>query len=81
MVPDIHDVLRQTRTVLAPKWLRFFVAPLDVNYHLEHHMVMHVPCWQLKAMHRLLLDKGLGSEMKIASGYGQALAEAGWRRA
>ena len=58
---------------------RLLVAPYWVNFHLEHHMVMHVPCWKLPDMHKLLVNKGLGSQMRVADNYGQALAEAGWR--
>lgn len=76
-----ENPLQNVRTTKAGPIARLFVAPYWVNYHLEHHMVMHVPCWQLKGMHRLLLEKGLGDRMRIAKGYGQALAEAGWRRA
>ena len=71
--------LQNVRTTLAGPVERLFVAPYWVNYHLEHHMVMHVPCWRLKKMHAQLLDKGLGPRMKTAKGYGQALIEAGWK--
>ncbi|MBE1296166.1 fatty acid desaturase family protein [Phycobacter azelaicus] len=75
-----ENPLQNVRTTRAGPIARLFVAPYWVNYHLEHHMVMHVPCWQLRRMHALLLGKGLGDQMRIARGYGQALAEAGWRR-
>ncbi|MBE1285696.1 MAG: fatty acid desaturase [Rhodobacteraceae bacterium] len=74
-----ENPLQNVRTTLAGPVMRLFVAPYWVNYHLEHHMVMHVPCWQLKRMHQMLIAKGLGSEMRVADGYGAALAEAGWR--
>ncbi|MEL6240071.1 MAG: fatty acid desaturase family protein [Pseudomonadota bacterium] len=74
-----EDPFRNVRTTLAGPITRTFVAPYWVNYHLEHHMIMHVPCWRLPAMHNLLLRKGLGSRMNIAPGYGAAMAEAGWR--
>ena len=74
-----ENPLRNVRTTRAGFPARAFLAPYWVNYHLEHHMVMHVPCWKLGAMHQLLLQKGLGPEMRVASGYGQALAEAGWK--
>ncbi|MEL7080721.1 MAG: fatty acid desaturase family protein [Pseudomonadota bacterium] len=74
-----EDPFRNVRTTLAGPITRTFVAPYWVNYHLEHHMIMHVPCWRLPAMHKLLLRKGLGSRMNIAPGYGAAMAEAGWR--
>lgn len=70
--------LQNVRTTLAGPLERLFVAPYWVNYHLEHHMVMHVPCWRLPRMHALLLGKGLGGQMRVASGYSAALAEAGW---
>ena len=43
-------------------------------------MVMHVQCWKLPAMHKVLLTKGLGPQMRIAKGYWPAMAEAGWGR-
>lgn len=76
-----QNPLQNVRTTLAGPLARLFVAPYWVNFHLEHHMVMHVPCWQLKKMHDLLLQKGLGGQMRVTRSYGQALAEAGWRRA
>lgn len=76
-----ENPLQNVRTTRAGPIARLFVAPYWVNYHLEHHMVMHVPCWQLKNMHALLLGKGLEPQMRIAQSYGQALIEAGWKRA
>jgi len=75
-----ENPLQNVRTTLATPLARLLVAPYWVNYHLEHHMVMHVPCWRLKPMHAMLVEKGLGDQMRIADGYGQALAEAGWKR-
>lgn len=75
-----ENPLQNVRTTHANWIARALVAPYWVNYHLEHHMVMHVPCWKLPAMHRVLLGKGLGSQMRIAKGYGAAMAEAGWGR-
>ena len=76
-----ENPLQNVRTTLANPVERLFVAPYWVNYHLEHHMVMHVPCWRLPAMHAALIDKGLGGQMRIARGYGAALVEAGWKTA
>ena len=76
-----ENPLQNVRTTRAGPIARLFVAPYWVNYHLEHHMVMHVPCWQLKNMHAFLLGKGLEPQMRIAQSYGQALIEAGWKRA
>lgn len=75
-----ENPLRNTRTTKAGWLERALVAPYWVNYHLEHHLVMHMPCWQLPKLHKVLLAKGLGAKMKMADGYAQALNEAGWNR-
>jgi fatty acid desaturase len=73
VVPDNDDPLRNTRTTRA-NWLeRLFVAPYRVNYHLEHHLFMFVPCWRLPAAHRALLATGLGERMEIQPDYGAVL--------
>lgn len=74
-----EDPFQNVRTTHANWIARALVAPYWVNYHLEHHMIMHVPCWKLPAMHRLLLAKGFGHKMRLAEGYGAAMVEAGWR--
>ncbi len=74
-----EDPLRNVRTTLAGPLVRALVAPYWVNYHLEHHMVMHVPCWRLPKMHQALMTTEAGAEMNVAGSYSAALAEAGWR--
>lgn len=76
-----ENPLQNVRTTLAGPVARLLVAPYWVNYHLEHHMVMHVPCWRLKAMHEMLVKKGLSDRMRVAPSYLHALTEAGWRNA
>jgi fatty acid desaturase len=75
------DPFRNVRTTLAGPLARTFIAPYWVNYHLEHHLVMHVPCWQLPRMNRLLIGKGLGDRMNVAKDYAQVLSETGWHKA
>jgi len=74
-----ENPLTNVRTTRAGPIAKTFVAPYWVNYHLEHHMIMHVPCWRLHRMHTLLTQKGLGDQMNIAPNYRAALAQAGWR--
>ncbi len=78
---ESENPLRNVRTTLAGPVARLFVAPYWVNYHLEHHMIMHVPCWRLKEMHELLVSKGLKDRMRISPSYWHALVEAGWKTA
>jgi fatty acid desaturase len=59
LTPDADDPLRNTRTTLARGWERLFVAPNRVNYHLEHHLLMTVPHYNLPKMHALLRERGV----------------------
>lgn len=68
-VSDPRDPLRQTRTTLAPGWLRFFIAPHHVNFHLEHHLFMTVPHYNLPRAHRLLREAGRLEGAEVAPGY------------
>jgi fatty acid desaturase len=65
----IDDPRRNTRTVSAGFLARLLVAPYWVNYHLEHHLFVFVPCWKLRAAHALLLAKGYGPRMEVARSY------------
>lgn len=73
---DEPDPLRHARTTRA-NWLeRAFIAPYWVNYHCEHHMFMHVPCYNLPKAHRLLRRTGTLDRMLTAPGYLSVLAMA-----
>jgi fatty acid desaturase len=63
------DPLRHARTTHANLIERALIAPYYVNYHGEHHMVMHVPCWNLPRAHRLLSRGGVTARMETAPGY------------
>lgn len=66
---DEPDPLRHARTTHANLLERAFLAPYWVNYHCEHHMFMHVPCYNLPKASRLLRDKGVTAGMLTAPGY------------
>lgn len=63
------DALRHARTTHANFIERALIAPYFVNYHCEHHMFMHVPCWNLPRASRLLERKGAFPRMERAAGY------------
>ena len=75
VVPDLYDpdVRANTRTVEAPRWQRFLVAPNNVNYHLEHHFMAGVPCYNLPKLRSLLKGQGLLDNVPSVTGYGQVL--------
>jgi fatty acid desaturase len=67
------DPLRQARTTRVGPIERLVIAPYFVNYHCEHHMFMHLPCWSLPKVSRLLEAKGVTPRMLTASGYPEVL--------
>lgn len=73
MVPDNDDALRNARTTYANAIERAFLAPYWVNYHVDHHLLMYVPCFNLPKLHALLLTKGHGPDMEIQQNYSAVL--------
>jgi fatty acid desaturase len=69
LVPDDDDPLRNARTTAAGVLARALLAPYWANHHLEHHLLVFVPCWRLRDAHALLLAKGHGPRMEVAPGY------------
>ena len=70
------DPLRHARTTHANLVERALIAPYYVNYHCEHHMVMHVPCWNLPRARRILERDGVTARMEGAPGYWSVLKAA-----
>ncbi|MEM6410596.1 MAG: fatty acid desaturase, partial [Pseudomonadota bacterium] len=55
---------------------RMIIAPYWVNYHCEHHMFMHLPCYRLAEAHRLLQAKGVVEKMEVQPNYLSVLKQA-----
>jgi len=69
IVENSTDPLRHARTTHA-NWLeRALIAPYWVNYHCEHHMFTHIPCWNLPTAHRILASKGVTDRMEVQPSY------------
>jgi fatty acid desaturase len=66
---DEPDPLRHARTTTANLIERAFIAPYYVQFHCEHHMFMHLPCYQLPRAHRLLDEKGVTARMETEPSY------------
>ncbi len=79
-VPSNEDPLRHARTTRAGVLERLLLAPYYVNYHCEHHMFMHLPCWSLPKAHRLLAAKGTTKDMEVRGSYYEVLRLAASRR-
>ena len=76
VVPDHADPMRHARTTVASWWERALIAPYWVNYHCEHHMFMHLPCYRLPEAHALLEKKGITPQMEVKHGYWGVLKDA-----
>jgi len=76
VVPDNEDDFRNTRTTLAGPLARAFIAPYNVNYHIEHHLFTFVPWYNLPKVHRLLKQKGYFEKMEIGPSYWSVLQKA-----
>ncbi|MEM6331268.1 MAG: fatty acid desaturase family protein [Planctomycetota bacterium] len=73
---DNTEELRGTRTVLPRPWERWIVAPLGVNYHLEHHLFPSVPGPKLAELHReLMTDEAFRERAHVTRGYDGVVRE------
>ena len=73
VVPDSDDPLRNTRTTRAGFFERLFIAPYYVNYHLEHHLLFYVPCYNLPRVHAILTRGPQAARMELQPGYAAVL--------
>lgn len=70
LTDDPFDALNNARTTHVNWFERLLLAPLHVNYHLEHHMLMGVPQQNLPKLHQMLRDKGVFEQRKAAVEHG-----------
>ncbi len=68
-VEDPTDPVKNVRTTLGNPVSRFFLAPLFVNYHLEHHLYPAVPHYHLPRVHQALKAQGSLEKANICPGY------------
>src|SRR6202158_1762017 len=73
VVPDSSDPLRNTRTTHANFLERLFIAPYYVNYHLEHHLLFYVPCYNLPRVHEILSRSAYATRMEVQPNYAAVL--------
>lgn len=69
MSPDLSDPVKNVRTTYANFFERIFIAPLNVNYHVEHHLLMGAPSYNYPKMHQILLKKGYYEEGLLEQNY------------
>lgn len=69
MVGDKDDPFAHARTTLADPVTALFLAPYWVNYHVEHHLMMWVPCYNLTKLHRFLREGPWRDRMLVEPNY------------
>jgi len=69
-------IYAQTRTTHAGLLARLFVAPKNVNYHIEHHFFPSVPFYRLPQLHSLLMSNvEFARSAHVTQSYGKMLLE------
>ena len=76
MVPDGNDLFRSSRTTQLSLLERAFVGPYWVNYHVEHHLMMWIPCYNLPKAQKFLIANGHWDKMETKRGYLEVLKRA-----
>lgn len=66
----------QTRTTYAGLLVRLFIAPKNVNYHIEHHFFPSVPFFRLPQLHAALMaNEEFARSAHITRSYAKMLLE------
>lgn len=76
MLPAEPDPWHDSRTTRANWLARLTVAPHRVNHHLEHHLAMTVPFYNLPKLHHRLRERGAIDPSNSAPGYLHVLRSA-----
>lgn len=78
-VVDSSHTLPRWRTLYCNPIESFFLAPMNFNYHAEHHLYPHVPFYHLPELHRHLMhNPEYVSQIDIRHGYLRFLLTSVW---
>ena len=64
-VTDLSSPLTAARTNLVPAWLRWWMFPHHVNFHVEHHLYPSIPHYNLPACHAKMAEHGILKQAEI----------------
>ncbi len=73
MTERSDNPLTHARTTHAGWFARTVFAPYWVNYHVEHHAYMYVPCYNLPKLHSLFRNNGYVENMEYKENYRSVL--------
>jgi fatty acid desaturase len=63
-----NDQAQCSRTVVNP-WQAFFIAPHNVNYHIEHHLYVGIPYYNLPMAHKIMRERGALPQHNVYDSY------------
>lgn len=69
VVPDSNNPYTSSRTTYANLFEKILFAPLHVNYHTEHHLLIAAPCYHNPAIHKLLKERGYFEKGLLENNY------------
>lgn len=69
VVEDESDPYKNTRTTYANFFEKILFAPLNVNYHLEHHFMIAAPSYNYPKLHKILKERGFYEFGLLKSNY------------
>lgn len=64
-----------TRTVVPNIFDLLFIAPHDSSYHFSHHAFGAVPCYNLKKMHKEIMNSKDADRVHVTNGYFNLFSE------
>lgn len=68
-LPVDADQSRNARSIVRPNWQTFLCGPHAIHYHIEHHLYVRVPFYQLGGLHRQLAAAQLLARGNLYRGY------------
>ncbi|MEJ6672009.1 MAG: fatty acid desaturase family protein [Pseudomonadales bacterium] len=63
------DPRDHTRTIITNWWERLLIAPHQIGFHLEHHLLPSVPIYRLPTLHKMLIANGYLAPNILVKGY------------
>lgn len=69
VVEDTSDPYKNTRTTYANFIEKILFAPLNVNYHLEHHFLQNIPSYNTPTMHKMIKERGFYKHALLKPNY------------
>lgn len=72
---ECDDQSRNARTIIYASWQTFLFGPHAIHYHIEHHLFVRMPFYNLSKVHRRLHADGLLPAANLYGGYGGVLRD------